>query len=223
VSGAAGALLSGDSGGAFNGIAIVGCWFGDASAAGTWIDIYGNGVQASGNYISGNVRGAIGVALHRSVGVQFAGNLLDQLLVGFDFAEGPCRDIVVHGNVANLVTTGFRNAENVPTGSLVWGPNYGLGAPGSPHQRLGADGYCADAQSGMLRQWGAAPISGAAVSHSISFPIKFPSQCFNVVATLAAGSHSASAYVSGLSAAGFEATVQGTADGATLYWHALGA
>jgi len=43
------------------------------------------------------------------------------------------------------------------------------------------------------------------------------------VATLSAGSHSASAYVSGLSAAGFEATVQGTADGATLYWHALGA
>ena len=223
VSGAAGALLSGDSAGAFNGIAIVGCWFGDASAAGTWIDIYGNGVQASGNYISGNVRGAIGVALHRSVGVQFAGNLLDQLLVGFDFAEGPCRDIVVHGNIANLVTTGFRNAENVPTGSLVWGPNYGLGAPGSPHQRLGADGYCADAQSGMLRQWGAAPISGAAVSHSISFPIKFPSQCFNVVATLSAGSHSGSACISRLSAAGFDAAVQGTADGATLYWQALGA
>ena len=222
LSGAAGALFSGDPTGAFNGIAIVGCWFGDASAAGTWIDIFGNGVQASGNYISGNVHGPTGVALRRSVGVQFAGNLLDQLLVGLDFAEGPCRDIVVQANIANLVTTGFKNAENVPTGSLVWGPNYGLGAPGSTHQRLSADGYCADAQSGVLRQWGATPISGGGGTRAISFPMKFPSQCFNVVATLSADSDSGSARVSKLSATGFEATIQGAAEGATLYWQAVG-
>ena len=223
LSGGAGALYCSNAGAFFNALTIIGCWFGDVSAPGTWIDIYGNGILISGNYISGNKANTTGIALRRSIGVNIAGNLFDQLLVGIDFRAGPCRDIVVQGNVANLVQTGFSGTENTPTGALVWGPNYGFGAPGSPHQRLAADGYCTDPQSGILRQWGAAPISGAAVTHAISFPMKFPSQCFNVVATLSAGSHSGSACISRLSAAGFDATVQGTADGATLYWQALGA
>jgi hypothetical protein len=161
--------------------------------------------------------------LRRFVGAHIAGNLFDQVLVGIDFRAGPCRDIVVQGNVASLVRTGLNGTENVPTGSLLWGPNYGLGAPGGTHQRLAPDGYCADAQSGVLRQWGAAPISGAAGTHTIGFPMKFPSQCFNVVATLSAGSHPGVACVSRLSAASFEATIQGAVDGATLYWQALGA
>jgi len=222
ASGAAGALLSGDAAGAFNGLAIVGCWFGDASAGGTWIDIYGNGVHASGNYISGNVHGPTGVALHRCAGVQFAGNEFDHLLVGLDFSEGPCRDIVIHGNVANLVGTGFTNAQNVPTGSLVWGPNYGLGAPGNPHQRLGVDGYFADAHSGVVRQWGTARISGTGATHAITFPLAFPSQCFNVVATLAGEGQAVSVCVSRLSPAGFEVALQGRAEGSALYWQAMG-
>jgi len=52
--------------------------------------------------------------------------------------------------------------------------------------------------------------------------MKFPSQCFNVVATLSADSDSGSARVSKLSATGFEATIQGAAEGATLYWQAVG-
>jgi len=50
ASGAAGRTVIGDAAGAFNALAIVGCWFGDASAGGTWIDVYGNGMHASGNY-----------------------------------------------------------------------------------------------------------------------------------------------------------------------------
>src|SRR5262249_46676776 len=123
---------------------------------------------------------------------------------------------------ANLVRTGFATPENVPTGALVWGPNYGLAAPGSIHARLSADGYCADAQVGLLRQWGSTVLTGSGGSHEVTFPLKFPDQCFNVVLSLSAGSHAASAYVSRLSATGFVAELQGVSDGTKLYWQALG-
>lgn len=223
LSGAAGALVSADGAGAFNGLVIVGCWFGDASAGGTWIDIFGNGVHATGNYISGNTRGGVvGVALHRSVGVQFAGNLFDQLLVGFDFVDGPCRDIVVQGNVANLVTTGFRNADKVPPGAFVWAPNYGLGLPGSGHVQLASNGYTADATCGLIRQWGAAPLSAGRTNQPVSFPMRFPNQCLNVVATLSGSSNPGAVTLGAISAMGFESTVSGANGAATLYWQALG-
>ena len=222
LSGAAGALYSGNSASAFNGLVVLGCWLGDASTGGTWIDIYGNGVMVGGNYISGNNHGPTGVALRQCVGIQIAGNLFDNLLVGVDFAAGPCRDIVVQSNVANQVATGFRNGENVLTGSLVWGPNYGFGGPGNNHQRIAATGYAADAAAGVVRQWGAEPIPGAKLSHLVSFPLKFPTECLNVVATLSGGGNAGTAYVSSFTPHSFEVTMVGGGDGGTLYWQALG-
>lgn len=215
-SGAAGALLSGEPDGFFNGLELTGCWFGDASAGGAWIDIYGNGVHASGNYVSGNPRGPTGFVLRRSVGVQIAGNLFDQLLVGVDFAEGMSRDVVIQGNVAGGVGTGLKNAQNVVAGSLVWAPNFGLGSPGTAHVQLGANGYVAEAATGLIRQWGAAALSQG--THSVRFPLSFPGECLNVVAT---ASPAGTASVAGFSRAGFETTVQG-GGATTVYWQALG-
>jgi hypothetical protein len=220
-SGAAGALYC-DGSTAFNGLSITGCWFGDATAAGTWVDICGNGVFIGGNYISGNPRAPVGIALHRSVGIQITGNLWDQMLVGIDFAEAPCQDVVVQANIASGVKTGYRNTENVLTGSLVWGPNYGFSGPVAGHQRLGTTGYVADAAVGLVRQWGSAPASGGTVSHRIEFPLKFPNECFNVVATLAGGATAGSVCIASLSAAGFEANVQGATPSATISWQAIG-
>ena len=130
---------------------------------------------------------------------------------------------MIHGNVANLVGTGFTNAQNVPTGALVWGPNYGLGAPGNPHQRLGVGRRTAPMpRPDSLRQWGTATLRLRAPRHAVSFPLQFPGQCFNVVFSLSSGGHAPSAYVSRLSASGFVAGLQGVTDGATLYWQALG-
>jgi hypothetical protein len=221
VSGAAGALVSADAAGAFNGLVITGCWFGDASAGGTWIDIYGYGAHICGNYISGSTRGVIGVALHRCVGAQFAGNLWAGLSVGLDFADGPCRDIVVQGNIADGVTTGFRNADKAMTGSLVWAPNYGFGSPGTGHVMLGSNGYTADASCGLIRQWGAAPVTSAKMTQ-VTFPLRFPAQCLNVVATLSGGSNPGTVAVGSISAAGFESTVYGASGATMLYWQALG-
>ncbi|MBS0579585.1 MAG: right-handed parallel beta-helix repeat-containing protein [Proteobacteria bacterium] len=219
-SGAAGALYCADGSTAFNGLVITGCWFGDANAAGTWIDICGNGVFIAGNYFSGNARGPAAISLKKSVGVQVTGNLFDQLLVGLDFAQAPCQDIVIQGNIASAVGSGFRNTENIPTGSFVWAPNYGFGEPGRAHQRLATTGYVADAAAGVLRQWGTTPVPGGG-SHRVEFPIKFPAECLNVVATLAGGSASIVS-VSALTASSFDASVQGGSSGAVLSWQALG-
>jgi hypothetical protein len=222
-SGAAGGLVSKDTAGAFLGLAIVGCWFGDATAGGTWLDIYGDGVHVAGNYISGSERGVVGASLRRCVGVQVAGNVWDTLAVGIDFAEGPCREIVVQGNHANRVTTGFRNADKVATGSLVWGPNYGFGLPGNGHVLLAPTGYCAEAGSGLIRQWGVATIRLGNDSQMVGFPIRFPGQCLNVVATVTSPS-SGSVSVGAISASGFEASVPSASSGSvTLSWQALGA
>jgi hypothetical protein len=222
LSGAAGALCCAEPTAAFNGLVVVGCWFGDVTAAGTWIDICGNGVLIGGNYISGNAHGPTGVILRKSAGVQIAGNLWDQLLVGIHFAVGACQDIVVQGNIASLVGTGFRGAENVPSGSLVWGPNYGFGEPGTTHRRLTTTGYVADAAAGLVRQWGSVPVPGGAGTHRIEFPLKFPNECFNVVASLASGTTAGTVCVAALTPSGFEANVQGASGSATLSWQALG-
>jgi len=222
LSGAAGALYSSAPVAAFNALSVMNCWFGDVSGAGAWLDIYGNGVVISGNYLSGNRASTTAIALHRCTAVNVTGNLFDQVLIAVDFRSGPCRGILVQGNVASLVLTGLGTPENVPTGSLVWGPNFGLATPGSIHERLAADGYCADAQAGLLRQWGTATLAAGASSHAVSFPLQFPGQCFNVVFSLSSGGHAPSAYVSRLSASGFVAGLQGVTDGATLYWQALG-
>jgi Pectate lyase superfamily protein len=222
LSGAAGALVSGDAAGAFNALVITGCWFGDASAGGTWIDIYGYGGHICGNYIQGSTRGVVGVALHRCAGVQLAGNLFELLSVGLDFADGPCRDIVFQGNIANGVTTGFRNADKALTGSLVWAPNYGFGSPGAGHVMLGSNGYTADASCGLIRQWGAAPLISGRATQFITFPLRFPAQCLNVVATLSGGSNGGTVAVGSINAEGFESTVGAASGAATLYWQALG-
>ena len=144
--------------------------------------------------------------------------------MGLDFADGPCRDIVVQGNIANGVTTGFRNADKALTGSLVWAPNYGFGSPGTGHVMLGSNGYTADASCGLIRQWGTAPCDRRdRMTQLVTFPLRFPAQCLNVVATLSGGSNPGSCG-RGLdnSAAGFESTVYGASGAATLYWQALG-
>jgi hypothetical protein len=221
-SGAAGALVSKDATGVFNGLAVVGCWFGDASSGGSWLDIYANGAQISGNYISGSVHEVTGASLHHCVGAQIAGNLWDTLAVAIDFVDGPCRDIVVQGNHASRVTTGFRNADRVATGSLVWAPNYGFGSPGNGHVLLAPTGYCADASSGLIRQWGVATIRPGVGSQMVTFPMHFPGQCLSVVATLTSPS-SGAVSVGAVTTFGFEPSIpSGGSGSATLYWQALG-
>jgi hypothetical protein len=121
LSGAAGALVSADAAGAFNGLVIVGCWFGDASAGGTWIDIYCNGVHAGGKYIYAN-----------------NGRDVDLLI-----ALGAVLQLCANGGIrlrrrrAAFVVRGLSKLGNNPgsetlrrcPGSFVWAPNYGLDCP----------------------------------------------------------------------------------------------
>jgi hypothetical protein len=125
VSGAAGGLYSAGPSSAFNGLVVIGCWFGDATTGGTWLDLCANAALISGNVIGGNERAVTGIALRQTVGVQISANLFTHLLVGIDFGQS-CQAIVVQANICNTVGTGLRNSDKVPSGSLVASANYGM-------------------------------------------------------------------------------------------------
>src|SRR3954467_3062287 len=48
---------------------------------------------------------------------------------------------------------------------------------------IAQDGYWRDWHSGMVEQWGRASLTGGGGSTTITFPVAFPTQCFQVTAT----------------------------------------
>jgi hypothetical protein len=49
---------------------------------------------------------------------------------------------------------------------------------------IAQDGYWRDWHSGMIEQWGRASLTGGGGSTTITFPVEFPTQCFQVTATV---------------------------------------
>lgn len=226
TTGAPGALLSSNSGTVFTGLTIRGCWFGDATATvGPWLDIYTAGFSLNGNYISGNVLGSTGITLRQSSAVSAKGNVFDHLLVGINFAAANCVDIDISPNDFLTVTTPMLNANNVPTGSLVWGPNFGIGAapPGTNHGVNGTNGYEVNALTGMIRQWGTAVVT-TGTPLAVTFPLNpFPNAVYGVRFGMAPAGTANTVFITVLpTTAGFTISVQGTAGTNTVYWEANG-
>jgi hypothetical protein len=224
TSGAPGALLSNASGRIWTGTTIEGCWFGDSTATvGTWIDIYGGSLTFKSNYLSGNQTGSTGIILRTFNGAVINGNSLTSLLVGFSFQNAPCGQIVLKGNVLNNVTTAVLNGNNVNTGTFDWGANFGLTTPGTNHGSIGINGYMVES-TGLIRQWGLATgLSNG--NNTITFPLAFPSNCFNITATLSGVLSVANAhcFTTTPTVTNFVINVQdagATTD--TAYWMAIG-
>lgn len=206
----------------FQGLSIIGCWFGDATAtAGTWIDIYGAGILIAGNYIAGNAAGSTGIKLRQSNGVAIIANEFSVLLAGVNFATATCGQISVKNNLFNTVTTAFVNDANVTLGTFDWGPNFGANTP-SNHASLGTNGFSADPTTGIVEQWGLASFSAS--GQTASFPKTFPTACWNVVCTLVGvGSTANTIYPSAPSTTGFVATIGGAfTNPTTFFWRARG-
>lgn len=132
VPGTAGAILSTANTGIFVGLTVQGCWFGDvpASGGGTWIDIYGQNLVATGNYISGNTGAplaATAITLRSFAGAVIMGNTITSFLNGINFATASMQQIVVKGNTFNSVTNAYVNPANVLAGINEFWPNFGTG------------------------------------------------------------------------------------------------
>lgn len=99
--GDAGACACGDI--SANSLTFTGCWFGDATAAGTWIGFRGAGLSVRGCYVA---HGAVGVQVGpNTIGVEISGNSFGPLGKGVEFIGENNRDVVVLANQWNGVTS----------------------------------------------------------------------------------------------------------------------
>ena len=111
------------------------------------------------------------------------------------------------------------------SGSVIPQANGGTGATslGSAYTfSAGANGY-ERSPSGRLTQWGVTGAFSPGAAGAVSFPIGFPNQCFNVVATLivGAGATNAAASTYGVNSNAFF-LVNNSSVATTIYWHAEG-
>jgi hypothetical protein len=201
------------------GITFDGCWFGDVTSGGnTWITCIGEAFNFRGNYIAGEATATSAIAL-QCAGIDIRGNFFNVLNIGVNFGVGACSGVVMQGNYFSAVTNQIANGANAPTNSLI-NPNSPNIPGNSRFFSLAANGY-EWSPNGKMDQWFVASVSNGA--NAVSFPIAFPTACFNVTATL--GTHqvgTATCYVSALTATGFTLTVVDNAGTDTAYIRAVG-
>lgn len=211
----------------FSGLAVTNCWFGDetsSSSAATWLNVYANGCQISGNNITGNATTttATAIKLNNCSGVSITGNKFLNLSVGIDFAVSPCNGVAVTGNLFSSVATPWENGANIGASSLIYGANLGAGIPDSTHGVVSTEGFSIG-PSGVIDAWGLATGLSAG-ANTVAFPYPFPNNCLNVIANFGTIKNAGATFtVSNPSTTGFTITI--TDSGATadaVYWRAVG-
>lgn len=97
------------------GTTVTGCWFGDATAVGTWILVKGTGWHIAGNSFGG---GSIGIDTRstNTQGVTIVGNRFD--VIANAIAIGAQKNLVILGNDWSNCTLGVVYAA-IPPGSIV--------------------------------------------------------------------------------------------------------
>lgn len=215
-------ILSSNSNGSFIGLKITGCWFGDCdSTAGTLISLLGSqGVEISGNYISGGAN-TTAIAMGQTCqGWSIVGNLFIGHLNGINFASTVCANISVKGNVASSVTNPWVNPANCVLGTLDFGPNFGFGVPAG-HAALTTPGFRCNVD-GTIEQWGHVSVT-AGTPVAVTFSKTFPNAVFEVWLSMSAASTTGlECYDTSLLVSGFTANVAGAVGSATVRWRVIG-
>lgn len=221
---AAGAILSSNGTTTqVNGLSVRGCWFGDATTGGTWIDIAGQSIAIEGNYFGGNAT-ATAINARTIHGLSVRSNTLDAFSVGIAFS-GSCADVEVKANVFASVTTPFSGGSNVATGYADVGCNFGAGTLGATHEIIGNNGFMV-LPNRIIEQWGSLTLT-IGTPQAVTFAtngIAFPNACFNVVLTMQQPPGTGNAvWVSvAPSTTGFTVNGGGTAGTVVVYWRAVG-
>lgn len=192
-----------------------------ASPAGTWINISGQAVEVSANYISGNAAGTTGIAIGGN-GITIQANVFIGLLNGISFTSGG--QLTVQDNIATSVTNPWANTSNIVLGQLIFGPNFGFGVPVG-HGIVGTNGFRVH-PDGTIEQWGlfTGAVNGSNTVTFATANIAFPNACFNVQCTLSGVVNlTATIFAGTVSKTGFHATIDdSTATADTFYWRAVG-
>jgi hypothetical protein len=172
------------------GISFRDCWFGDANVGGgTWITLYGGGLEFSGNYVSiivGTGGTSYGFQLYSFNGFSIHANVFDGLQGVVSFASGPCTggsvkdnafssipagSVLVNPSNADPTTVINPNAPILPGYGRLFGPTGPAGWEYSPN--------------GTLCLWGEVNVASgttAAVNFAsvAGIGFGFPNACFQV-------------------------------------------
>lgn len=211
-------ILSSNANGAFLGLKITGCWIGDCNTtAGTLISLLGSqGVEISGNYLSGNTNTTAIAMGGNCQGWSIVGNLFIGHLNGINFASTVCGNISVKGNVATSVTNPWENTGNCTFGTLDVGPNFGFGLP-SGHYGTGLRTN----PDQTIEQWGSVSVTNGTPS-AVSFTPNFPNAVQSIQLTMRNAGSGLETYTTSESTSGFSINVAGGVGTTSVYWKAIG-
>lgn len=175
-------------------------WHGDCSAAGTWLAVYGRGIDIRGNYFGGNLS-ATCISLNGVVGFSIQSNEFDTFGIAIDFtAAGNDRGIVEPNKFTN-VTNKYGSTSNF------------LGYASSLYLYL---------SNGKISQWGSASVTTGTPT-TVTFPVAMTGSPETAIVTLDTPSAGANTcYLTNVSTTGMDINVAGTAGSNTAYWHVIG-
>lgn len=180
-------------------ILISGCWFGDATATGTWISLSNaKGAEINANFIAGNGTDTVdGVEINTGCsGVSIHGNLFYECTVGINVVNS-VSDFAAFANSFDSCTTDISGLSNVS----------GLSSSGS--RKL---------PDGTLEQWGSADIS--TTQTDITYPTAYSTLLTASISFVGLSVQGATPRASKPTTTGFNSiTVSGTA---TVMWRVVG-
>jgi hypothetical protein len=188
-----------------NGFSFIGNWCGDAtSGASSWLTIFGNGINVSGNrIIGGTIPNSTGITFDSVHGYSVTGNNFDGLVTAVAFgATAGTIDGFESGN-------SFTGCTNI-YGSVSNQTSFSQATPG--YTRL---------PNGMLMQWGTSSVT-AGTPLTVTWPKAFSTACYSVTTGMQSPASNANvAFFTGPSTTTMTLNVNGTGV-STVNWQVIG-
>jgi hypothetical protein len=103
------------------GVSFLGCWFGDSTAAGDWVNFRGGGLAMMGNFVAGGLV-AVRAQTANTHGVTIVGNNIEQINTGVAVGATGQKRFVIAGNAYTTVTNPVAIATGIPSASLIEDP-----------------------------------------------------------------------------------------------------
>jgi len=217
--------LSGGAAGAYtesvgsNGLVFDNCWFGDCTAAGTWITLNGTtGFSVRGCEILGQGTTSTCISLTACFGFVIEANEIYNIGTFVNFAGATCRGGSVKYNNFNFdVTTPFANIANCDS-TVGLNPNYPrvTSTPQFSESTTGLE----ISDNGVLRQWGSVIVdeNGGTGSQAVAFTKNYTT-LYGVKLTPNGG---CTFWYSAASTSGFTINIAGATGNVTFFWEAVG-
>ncbi len=203
------------------GMTFQGCWFGDSTATGIWIQYQGTGLSITGNHFS-TVSGAntVAIALTATDGASITANHFVNFTNALDFAGAGNSAIQFAYNFFNNVTVPVVNVANVAADKFVFNPNDPLIGSLTGVATIAADGFSYD-NNGILTVWASSSVT-VGTPLVVTYAKAFASAPRITLGVIAPPGTNNTADITAISNTQFTLNLRGTAGSGVVHWHAIG-